>query len=81
LGNVEGVQARWAPDLSLVAFGFDDDKLGQAAWDAVNADGRVHLSPTAIDGRFILRFAILNRRSTTDHVDHAIDIIKKTLIG
>lgn len=81
LGTVEGVQARWAPDLSLVAFGFDDDKLGQAAWDAVNADGRVHLSPTAIDGRFILRFAILNRRSTTDHVDHAIDIIKKTLIG
>jgi len=81
LATVEGVQARWAPDLSIVAFGFDDDELGQAAWEVVNADGRVHLSPTAIDGRFILRFAILNRRSTIEHVDHAIDIIEKTLLG
>jgi hypothetical protein len=29
----------------------------------------------------VLRFAILNRRTTIDHIDHAIDIIEKTLIG
>jgi hypothetical protein len=79
--GVNGVQARWEPDLSIVAFGFDDDAAGRAAWEAVNADRQVHLSPTIVDDRFILRFAVLNRRTTTDHIDHAIDIIEKVLAG
>jgi glutamate/tyrosine decarboxylase-like PLP-dependent enzyme len=79
LTGINGIDARWAPDLSIVAFGFDDDEVGRAAWQAVNEDRRVHLSPTIIDDRFILRFAVLNRRTTTEHVDHAIDIIEKTL--
>jgi hypothetical protein len=29
----------------------------------------------------VLRMAILNRRTTVEHVDHAIDLIEKTLIG
>ncbi|MEA1903555.1 MAG: aminotransferase class V-fold PLP-dependent enzyme [Actinomycetota bacterium] len=81
LSTIEGVDASWAPDLSVVAIRFDDDDLGQASLDAVNRDRTVHLSPTIIDERFVLRFAILNRRSTIDHVDHAIDIIEKTLVG
>lgn len=81
LQTVQGVRAIWRPDLSIVAFGFEDDDAGRAAWEAVNADRTVHLSPTIIDDRFILRFAVLNRRTTVDHVDHAIDIIEKTLIG
>jgi aromatic-L-amino-acid decarboxylase len=81
LSNIEGIDARWKPDLSVVAVMFDDDRAGQAALDAVNEDFTVHLSPTIIDERFVLRFAILNRRSTIEHVDHAIDIIEKTLIG
>jgi aromatic-L-amino-acid decarboxylase len=79
LTGVNGIDARWAPDLSIVAFGFDDDEAGRAAWQAVNDDRHAHLSPTIIDGRFILRFAVLNRRTTTEHIDHAIDIIEKTL--
>jgi len=47
----------------------------------VNASRAVHLSPTIIEGRFILRFAVLNRRTTVEHIDHAIDIIEKTLAG
>lgn len=78
---VPGVRAHWAPDLSVVAFGFDDDHLGRVAWDNVNRDRTVHLSPTIIEDRFILRLAILNRRSRMEHVDRAVDIIEKTLIG
>ena len=81
LRTIDGIDARWAPDLSVVAFMFDNDELGRSAWEAVNADRTVHLSPTIIDDRFVLRFAILNRRSTVEHVDHALDIIEKTLIG
>jgi aromatic-L-amino-acid decarboxylase len=81
LRRIEGVDALWRPDLSIVAFRFDDDEVGRAALEAVNRDRVVHLSPTTIDGRFVLRLAILNRRTTVDHVDHALDIIEKTLIG
>jgi aromatic-L-amino-acid decarboxylase len=81
LDGVRGIETTWKPDLSIVAFGFEDDDLGRAAWEAVNADRTAHLSPTIIDGRFILRFAVLNRRTTAEHIDHSIDIIEKTLIG
>ncbi len=81
LSGISGLDTPWVPDLSIVAFRFEDDDIGRAALQAVNADRRVHLSPTMIDDRFVLRLAILNRRSTADHVDHAIDIIEKTLIG
>ncbi len=79
--RTNGIVASWRPDLSIVAFGFEDDDVGRAALQAVNEDRQVHLSPTVIGGRFILRFAVLNRRTTAEHLDHALDIIEKTLIG
>jgi aromatic-L-amino-acid decarboxylase len=81
LQGVRGIETTWKPDLSIVAFRFENDDLGRKAWMAVNEDRQVHLSPTIIDDRFVLRFAVLNRRTTTDHINHAIDIIEKTLIG
>lgn len=78
---MEGLRTPWAPDLSIVAFGFDDDAVGVAAMDAVNADPMTHVSSTTVDGRFILRLAILNRRTTQDHIDHVLDAVEKTLIG
>lgn len=79
--EVDGIETVWKPDLSIVAFRFEDDEAGKAAWNAVVEDRKVHLSPTIIDDRFVLRFAVLNRRTTTDHIDHAIGIIEKTLAG
>jgi aromatic-L-amino-acid decarboxylase len=81
LSGIEGLETPWKPDLSIVAFRFEDDDLGHRALDNVNRDRVVHLSPTTIEDRFVLRFAVLNRRTTQDHIDHAIDIIEKTLIG
>jgi aromatic-L-amino-acid decarboxylase len=81
LSGIDGLDTPWEPDLSIVAFRFEDDELGRRALEAVNRDRVVHLSPTTIDDRFVLRFAILNRRTTQDHIDHAIDVIEKTLIG
>ena len=81
LSGIEGVDARWRPDLSIVAFRFGDDDQGRAAMEAINRERLVHVSPTVVGGRFVLRLAILNRRTTSDHIDHAIDIIEKTLVG
>jgi aromatic-L-amino-acid decarboxylase len=81
LSGIEGIETPWRPDLSIVAFRLANDETGHRALEAVNRDRAVHLSPTTIENRFVLRFAILNRRTTQDHIDHAIDIIEKTLIG
>lgn len=79
--GIDGIRTPWAPDLSVVPFGFENDDLGRDAMAAVNADRKTHVSSTVVDDRFILRLAILNRRTTREHIDHALDIIEKTLIG
>jgi aromatic-L-amino-acid/L-tryptophan decarboxylase len=79
--DIDGLEVPWKPDLSVVAFRFEDDALGPHALESMNRERVVHLSPTTIDDRFVLRFAILNRRTTRDHLDHAIDLIEKALIG
>jgi aromatic-L-amino-acid decarboxylase len=81
LVGIEGLETPWRPDLSVVAFRFADDDQGRQALDDINRERVVHLSPTTISGRLVLRFAILNRRTTRDHIDHAIDMVEKTLIG
>jgi aromatic-L-amino-acid decarboxylase len=81
LSTINGIEAPRHPDLSIVAFGFSDEDTGRRAMEAVNADGRAHISSTEVAGQFVLRLAILNRRTTADHVDHVIDIIEKTLAG
>ncbi|MEX1125758.1 MAG: aminotransferase class V-fold PLP-dependent enzyme [Acidimicrobiia bacterium] len=81
LAGIDGIETPWRPGLSIVAFRFRDDDQGRAAMEAINRDRVVHVSPTMVDNRFVLRFAILNRRTTIEHIDHAIDIIEKTLIG
>jgi aromatic-L-amino-acid decarboxylase len=57
--GIEGLETPWRPDLSVVAFRFADDDMGQRALEDI----------------------ILNRRTTRDHIDHAIDMVEKTLIG
>jgi aromatic-L-amino-acid decarboxylase len=81
LSGIDGVEAPWRPDLSVVAFRFTDDDLGRRALEGINRERVVHLSPTTISGRLVLRFAILNRRTTRDHLDNAIDMIEKALVG
>ncbi len=81
LSSVPGVDTPWTPDLSIMAFRFDDDERGRAALETVNRDRATHLSSTMVQGRFVLRLAILNRRTTLEHVDHAIDLIEKALVG
>jgi aromatic-L-amino-acid/L-tryptophan decarboxylase len=65
------------PDLSIVTFrvpGGDTDQ--DAVLAAVNADGRVRLSSTVIDGRVVLRLAILSHRTTSETVDLAVELIR-----
>jgi aromatic-L-amino-acid/L-tryptophan decarboxylase len=51
------------------------NRLNAAALADVNADGRVYLSHTELDGRYVLRLAIGNLRTAARHVDLAWDLV------
>jgi aromatic-L-amino-acid decarboxylase len=74
---MDRVEAVTEPDLSVVSFGSrhgDDDS--RFLFDLLNAGGEIHISSTTIDGRFVLRMAMLNPRTTMGHVDIALDLIE-----
>jgi len=52
------------------------ERLNRRLLEAVNASGRFFLSHTVLEGRFILRLAIANIRTTQEHIDQAWDLIR-----
>ena len=80
LSELEGFEAGPPPDLSVVAFCYrpktgDVDVFNEALLKHVIDEGRVMLSGTRIDGRAMLRCAILSFRTHLEHVDEAIDAV------
>jgi aromatic-L-amino-acid/L-tryptophan decarboxylase len=53
------------------------NRLNERLLDEVNASGEVFLSHTRLDGRFVIRLAIGNLRTTEDHVRRAWDILRE----
>ncbi|HEV3479047.1 MAG TPA: pyridoxal-dependent decarboxylase [Gaiellaceae bacterium] len=68
-----------APRLfSLVCFRRDaPDKENEALLQRVNASGEIFLSGTRVDGRFVLRLAIGNARTTEEDVRLAWDVLRR----
>jgi aromatic-L-amino-acid/L-tryptophan decarboxylase len=63
---------------SLVCFRRDaSDEENEALLERVNASGEVFLSHTRVDGRFVLRLAIGNARTTEDDVRVAWDVLRR----
>lgn len=80
LSEMPGFEVGPEPDLSIVVFRYlpergDVDEFNQRLVAAIREDGRVFLSGTTIDGRYLLRMAILNVRSHRREVDLALDVI------
>jgi glutamate/tyrosine decarboxylase-like PLP-dependent enzyme len=61
---------RWMP-----ASGADPDAFNEALVEAVREDGRVFLSSTTLDGRFVIRMAALAFRTHVETVDLALEIL------
>jgi aromatic-L-amino-acid decarboxylase len=55
------------------------ETLNQAILDSVNQGGEVFLSHTKLDGRFALRLAVGNLRTTERHVRLAWDLLRNEL--
>jgi aromatic-L-amino-acid decarboxylase len=71
-----------APDLSVVTFRYlprdgDPNPFNQKLVEAIHSDGRVFLSSTLLDGRFVLRVAVLCFRTHLDTIDLALEVLKE----
>jgi glutamate/tyrosine decarboxylase-like PLP-dependent enzyme len=80
--EIPGFDVGPEPDLSVVTFRYvpdrgDADAFNQQLVQAIHADGRVFLSSSVIDGRFILRLAVLVFRSHLDDVELTIRILRE----
>jgi len=82
LEKAPGWQVGPCPELSVVTYRFvpehgDADNFNQRLVEAVQADGKVFISSTLIDGHFFLRLAVLHFRTHLQQVDYLLDLLKK----
>ena len=78
LAEEPGVEVVSPPELSILTFRLrGDDGLQDAALARIHADGHVRLSSTVIDGRVVLRLAVLSHRTTADTVARAVTLIRR----
>ena len=71
------------PQLSVVTFRFvpqhsDDDEFNQQLVEVVQADGKVFISSTQINGKFVLRLAVLHFRTHRQQLDYLLNLLKRT---
>jgi len=72
------------PDLSVSYFWFptnddNENKFNERLLKELHIDGEVFLSSTLINGKFVIRMAILSFRTKLETIDKAIIMIKKAL--
>jgi glutamate/tyrosine decarboxylase-like PLP-dependent enzyme len=82
LQKVEGFEVGPYPDLSVVTYRYipkhgDVNAFNRRLNDEVIKDGRVFISSTLLEDRFILRLAVLSFRSHLDIIDKTIEILKE----
>src|SRR4051812_37413944 len=83
LSQMAGWDPGPSPDLSVVAFRYrpariDIDSFNDSLLRRIQAEGRVFLSGTRIDGEAWLRCAILSFRTHLAHIDETIEVLGRT---
>lgn len=77
ISEIDGFETIGPPDLSVVAFRYvreegDADEYNERLLRWTQQEGRVMFSGTRVNGKFLLRAAILCFRTHIEHVDEAI---------
>lgn len=71
------------PDLSVsyfwYPFGKDEDEKNRQLMKQIHSDGDVYLSSSIVNGRFVIRMAILSFRTKKETIDRAVEMIKRCL--
>jgi aromatic-L-amino-acid decarboxylase len=78
LADSPGVETLWQPQLSVVSFRLAnaDEAANRAFLTRINASGRVLVSSTTIDDRYLLRACIVSHRTHRDRIDETIEIVR-----
>jgi aromatic-L-amino-acid decarboxylase len=81
LRRIDGIEIVAEPQLTILAFrlvrdGVDLDALNRTLLERINARKRVMLTPAILDGRFVIRIAIVSHRTHLDRIDMAIEDIR-----
>jgi len=84
LQTIEGIEVGPSPELSVVTFRYLPDRGEANAFNAqlvkaIQADGRIFVSSTTIDGDFTIRLAILSFRTHLVIMDQALTIIQEKI--
>lgn len=84
LKEIKGFELGPYPELSVVTFRYipesgDPDTFNRQLVNQVQKDGRVFISSTMLNGKFILRLAVLSFRTHLDTVDLLIKILKEKI--
>lgn len=80
--EIPGFEVGPEPDLSVVTFRYvpprgSADEFNQRLVQAIHNDGRVFLSSSVVDDKFIIRLAVLVYRTHLEDVDLAIRILQE----
>jgi aromatic-L-amino-acid/L-tryptophan decarboxylase len=81
---IDGIELGPYPELSVVTFRYiprsgDANEFNKKLVSEIQRDGKVFLSSTILDGKFIIRLAVLSFRTHLNTIDLAIDIIKNMI--
>jgi len=87
LARIPGIEVVAPPELSLVAFratraGLDAEatnRWNRQLLEAVNRRGRVYLTGTTVNGRFLCRICVLSFRTHADRIDMALEDLRDAL--
>jgi glutamate/tyrosine decarboxylase-like PLP-dependent enzyme len=84
VGTTKRIETGPAPDLSITYFRYmpyqgDVNSFNEELIKRIRSDGRVFLSSTLLDGKFVIRFACLNFRTHLSRVDLLLDLIRENI--
>jgi aromatic-L-amino-acid decarboxylase len=80
LRKIPGIEIVAEPQLTIAAFRVGgDDARNRAVLESINARKRVMLTGATVEGRFVIRIAIVSHRTHRDRVDMMLEDIRAAL--
>lgn len=84
---IEALEIVAEPQLSIVAFALrsaghapdEANRRNRELLDRINAKGRVHLTGTLLDGRFVIRICVLSFRTHKDRMEVCMEDIRRSV--
>ncbi len=80
--TIAGFEVGHYPDLSIVTYRYlpkkgEANEFNNRLVQAIQRDGRIFVSSTRLDGKLVLRAAILSYRTHIDDIDEALSVLKQ----